>query len=124
MSDSGASKFMDAMPLVIFTQTNDQQYKSGVWNYLGLSLGPVNPGSLRCQRGPTLTTHTHVCTLAVQESVATTFAKTHGTEECSAQACPCASSQRTGTSKGRDTPLSQGYGNIGDLLGVSLTRMV
>ena len=40
--DSGASKFMDAMSLVIFTHMNDQQYKSGVWNYLGLSEGPVN----------------------------------------------------------------------------------
>ena len=42
--DSGASKFMDAMPFCIFLQMNDQQYKSGVWNYLGLSVGPVNPG--------------------------------------------------------------------------------
>ena len=30
---------------------------------------------------------THVCTSAVQESVATIFAKMHGTEECSVQAC-------------------------------------
>ena len=54
--DSGASKFMDAMPLAIFMKMSDQQYKSGVWNYLGLSIGPVNPGSLRCQCG-TLMSH-------------------------------------------------------------------
>ena len=34
--DSGASKFMDAMPFCIFLQMNDQQYESGVWNYLSL----------------------------------------------------------------------------------------
>ena len=45
--DSGASKFMDAMPFVFNTQVNDHQYESGVWNYLGLSVSPVNPGSLR-----------------------------------------------------------------------------
>ena len=33
---SGASKFMDAMPFCIFLQMNDQQYESGVWNYLSL----------------------------------------------------------------------------------------
>ena len=38
-----------AMPFVILTQMNDQQYKPDVGNYLGLSVGPVNLGSLRCQ---------------------------------------------------------------------------
>ena len=61
--DSGASKFIDAMPLVIFTEMSDQQCKSGVWNYLGLSIGPVNPGALRCQCGTLMSDpdHPHTC---------------------------------------------------------------
>jgi hypothetical protein len=42
--DSGASKFMDAMPFCIFVQMNDHQFKSGVWNSLGHNVGPVSPG--------------------------------------------------------------------------------
>ena len=61
--DGGASKFMDAMPFVNFTQMGDQQYKSGVWNYLGFSISPVNPGSLRCQCGSLMSDpdHPHTC---------------------------------------------------------------
>ena len=31
---------------------NDEPYKSGVWNYLGLSAGPVNPGCMCCDDEP------------------------------------------------------------------------
>ena len=44
---------------VIFTQMNDQQYKSGVWNHLGLSVDPVNPGSLRCECGSSMSDPNH-----------------------------------------------------------------
>ena len=61
--DSGASKFMDAMHFCIFLQMNDQQYESGVWNYLGVSVGPVNPGSLCCQCVTLMSDpdHPHTC---------------------------------------------------------------
>ena len=117
--------------LVIFTEMSDHQYKSGVWNYLGLSIGPVNPGALRCQCGtlmsdpdhphmcapwrcknwlprymqkrmvPRNATRRHVCVQAAKET-APPFARLHGAP----------------------LPGSQGYGNRGDLLTLSLTRMV
>lgn len=52
--DSGASKFVafgNAMTFGFFTQMNEQQNKSGVWKCRGCSVGPLNPGSLRCQSG-------------------------------------------------------------------------
>ena len=77
------------MPFCIFLQMNEQQFKPGVWNYLdskrvSLRQGPCAVVSMRF---PTLTTHIRARTLAVQKSVATAFARMHGTEECSAQAC-------------------------------------
>ena len=89
--DSGASKCMDAMRFGIFMQMNDHQYKSGVWNYLSLIIGPVNPGSLRCQCGTLMSDPdypTHMCTPQRSKNRTARYkTRTYGTEECSAQAC-------------------------------------
>ena len=128
--DSGASKFMDVMPFVIYTQMNDQQYRSGVWNYLGLSVGPVNPGSLRCQWGLFMTEpdHLHSC-MHLSGAIV-------GRKDFCENAW-YRGVQRAGMSASKQpknlhlqmqghTPLSgtSGYRNSGDLLRASLTRMV
>ena len=106
------------------------EYKSGVWNYLGLSVGPVNPGSLRCQCGTLMSDpdHPHTC-------VHLSGARIGRHDIC--ENAWYRGMQRTGMSVSKQPknrhlqmqgssplPGSQGYGNRGDLLGVSLTRMV
>ena len=61
--DSGTSKFVDAMLFGTFMQINYHQYKSGVWNHLGISISLANPGSLCCQFGTLVSDpdHPHSC---------------------------------------------------------------
>ena len=130
VSDSGASKFMDAMPFCIFLQMNDQQYKSGVWNHLGLSVGPVNPGSLRCQCGTLMSDpdHPHTCVLLSGARIGRhdicENAWYRGMQSAGMSVSKQPKNRHLQMQDSSPIPGSEGYGNRGDLLGVSLTRMV
>ena len=121
---------MDAMPFCIFLQMNDQQDKSGVWNYLGLSVGAVNPGSLRCQCGthscPTRTTHTcvHLSGARIGRHDICEIACYRGMQRAGMSVSKQPKNRHLQMQGNSPLPESEGYGNKGDLLGVSLMRMV
>ena len=116
---------MDATPLVIFKQMNDQQYKSGVWNYMGLSVGPVNPGSLRCQCGTLMPDpdHPHTCVhlggARIGRHDIRKNAWYRGMQHAGMSVSKQPKNRHLQAQGHAPLPGSQGYGNRGYLLGVS-----
>ena len=130
VTDSRASKFMGAMPFGICTQ-NDQQWNSGVWHELSLSLGPVNLSGVSALSAWDLMPdpdHPHTCVHLGGAIIGRHDICDHTWYrgmQCAGMSVGNQPKNRHLQAQGHaPVPGSQRYGNRGDLLGVSQTRMV
>ena len=116
------------MPFRNILQMNDHRYKSGVWNYLGI--GPVNPGSMRCECETLMsdTDHPHICVHLMGARIGPHDVFANAWYRVMQRAGMYVSkrprNQHLQMQVNSPLPGSEGYGNRGYLLGVSLTRMV
>ena len=131
ITDDTASKFMDALPMWQFLEMSNGQFKSGVRYYLGLSPAPVDPGTLRCECGVSLSTpdHAQTCSKLSGARIGRHDIGENcwyrGMHRAGLAACKQPTNRHLESDQEkRVAPGTKGFGKRGDILGVSLDRMV